>query len=103
MDPSPKDTFRKLRSSAGRTTRLFLIAAVILLAIEVPLLLGDHPERHIYFPYLDWGWAFYAALGFFGALVLVLVSGGLGSLLRQTTEEESSEESLPKDLDERLR
>jgi len=99
MNPSPKEALQKVRSSTGRVTRTLFGAAVVLLIAEIFLLVSH--DRHIYFPIPDWGWGFYAALGFCGALVLVFLSGGLGNLLRQ--EEAPSDEPLPEDLDERIR
>lgn len=99
MKPSPKEALQKVRSSTGRVTRILFGAAVLLLIAEIFLLISH--DRHIYFPFFDWGWGFYAALGFFGALLLVFVCGGLGKLLRR--EEIPTNEPLPEDLDERLR
>lgn len=100
MKQDPKETLRKWRSATGRIARYFFIAAMVLLVLEIFLLIRH--DRHMYFA-LDWGWGFYAALGFFGALVLIFLSGGLGSLLRQPVGDDSANELLPEDLDERLR
>lgn len=99
MKTSPQDAPKEACSSAGQVTRFLFGAAVLLLIAEIPLLLSH--DRHIYFPYLDWGWGFYAALGFLGALALIFVSRKLGKRLRE--EESPSDEPLPEDLDERLR
>lgn len=102
MKFDPSQATRKLRSSSGRITRLLFIAAVVLLVLEIPLLIKH--VRHSYFA-LDWGFGFYAALGFLGALVFTFASGGLGALLRRPldSEEEKLEQNRPDDLDERLR
>ena len=99
MKTHPKEALQKIRSKPV-VTRLLFGAALALLILEIPLLTGDHPLRHSYFT-LDWGWAFYAALGFLGALALVFLSVGLGTLLRR--DEENVDEPAPEDLDERIR
>jgi len=102
MKFDPQAATNRIRSASGRTARLFFLAAVILLAVEIPLLVKH--LRHSYFA-LDWGFGFYAALGFFGALVLVFAARGLGSLLRRPLESDDTFEGqpLPDDVDEQLR
>ena len=98
MQTTSPDPPKKSRSSTGRLPRFFFGAALVLLVAEIFLLLSH--DRHSYFT-LDWGWAFYAALGFFGSITLLFLSRGFGNLLRHP--EDPVDEPVPEDLDERIR
>ena len=98
MDSSSLEKLKSFRSSTGHIARFLFGSAVILLVAEIFLLISH--DRHSYFT-LDWGWGFYATLGFLGSIALLFLSRGVGNLLRR--EDEFANEPLPEDLDERIR
>ena len=79
--------------------RLLWGACAVSVLAELVFVFGDH--RHGHFGIDGW-FGFYAALGFVGCAVLILVAKGVGFALKrpETYYGDQDEETLPEDIDE---
>lgn len=97
-----QDPDKSSNTVPNRALKWLVVLMAVFLLIEIPLLISH--ARHGYFKFDGW-LAFYAVLGFVSCGLLAFLGRCLGGLIRRDESHYGSQEdeTLPEDLDERLR
>ena len=93
----PKKEFDWFDKPSSRKLLWILLWATCILSVVVEPFVHRHPHMEE----LDWGFAYYALMGFIGCAAMILAAKGLGLYLKRNEDYygDSDEDTLPEDID----